>query len=132
MRTAVVGLAGLVGLALGGCAEAPETDPAAQATMIGLTERQILACMGRPAHVARPAEATAIWTYSGAVTTTGSPPWAVGTNFNLLQGAPPCEVRIVTTNARVSAVTYATMDGRALPVGRQCAFPVAACAARAP
>jgi hypothetical protein len=124
-----IGAAALA-LALGGCAEAPETDPLAQKTMIGLSERAVLACMGgAPMRVARPAEATEIWTYPSGVTTTGSPPWSVGTNFSLIAPEASCDVRIVMTNRRVSQVAYLIPDGRALPSGRQCSFPVWTCAA---
>ncbi len=125
-----IGAAGLAALAIAGCAEAPETDPLAQHAMIGLNERTILACMGGPpAWVTRPAQATEIWTYRNGVTTTDSPPWSLGTNFSLLQHDAPCDVRIVMTNGRVSQVAYARPDGRALPSGRQCSFPVWTCAA---
>ena len=127
---ALVRLGALAALALGGCAEAPQTDPIAQARMIGLSERAVLACMGPPARVTKPAQATEIWSYRSGVTTTDSPPWAVGTNFSLLLAPDaPCDVRIVMTDARVSQVAYALPDGRALPTGRQCSFPVWTCAA---
>jgi hypothetical protein len=129
-RDAAAGLAALAVLAMGGCAEAPETDPIAQRTMIGLSQRTILACMGgAPARVTRPAQATEIWTYRTGVTTTDSPPWSVGANFGLLAGDTPCDVRIVMTNRRVSQVAYALPDGRAPPSGRQCSFPIWTCAA---
>jgi hypothetical protein len=122
--------AGALALMLCGCAEAPETDPLAQTTMIGLSEREVLACMGgQPSRVTRPAQATEIWTYRSGVTTTDSPPWSVGTNFSLLQPDAACDVRIVMTNRHVSQVAYAMPDGRALPSGRQCSFPVWSCAA---
>ena len=129
MKERVAIAAGALAIALAGCAEAPETDPLAQKTMIGLSERDALACMGRPSRVTRPAEATEIWTYPGGVTTTDSPPWSVGTNFSLLQPDAPCDVRIVMTNRHVSEVAYDMPDGRALPSGRQCSFPVWSCAA---
>ena len=116
-------------LALGGCAEAPETDPLAQKTMISLSERAVLACMGAPSRITRPGEATEIWTYRTGVTTTDSPPWSVGTNFSLLAPDAPCDVRIVMTNRRVSQIAYLMPGGRALPSGRQCSFPVWTCAA---
>lgn len=97
--------------------------------MIGLSERTVLACMGPPVRRTAPAQATEIWTYRTGVTTTDSPPWAVGTNFSLLAPDAPCDVRIVMTNAHVSQIAYATPDGRALPSGRQCSFPVWTCAA---
>ena len=123
------GVIGLVALALAGCTEAPQTDPIAQMSMIGLSERTILACMGLPARRSAVAQATEIWTYRSGITTTDSPPWSVGTNFSLLARDAPCDVRIVMTNARVSQIAYAMPDGRALPSGRQCSFPVWACAA---
>ena len=126
----IVGTAALAALALSACAEAPETDATAQRTMIGLSGRDVLACMGgRPARVTKPAEATEIWTWRLGVTTTDSPPWSVGTNFSRLARDAPCNVRLVMTNGRVSQVAYALDDGRALPSGRQCSFPVWTCAA---
>lgn len=121
--------AAALALMLCGCAEAPETDPLAQKTMIGLSEREVLACMGGPSRVTRPAEATEIWTYPSGVTTTDSPPWSVGTNFSLLAPDAPCDVRIVMTNRQVSQVAYDMPGGVALPSGRQCSFPVWTCAA---
>ncbi len=123
------GAIGGAALALAACAEAPQTDPIAQTAMIGLSERTVLACMGPPLRRAAPAQATEIWTYRTGVTTTDSPPWAVGTNFSLLAPDATCDVRIVMTNAHVSQVAYAMPGGRALPSGRQCSFPVWTCAA---
>ena len=123
------GAIGLAAFALAGCAAAPETDPVAQATMIGLSKRDILACMGPPPWRTAPAQATEIWTYQTGVTTTDSPPWSVGTNFSLLATATPCDVRIVMTNAHVSQIAYVLPDGRALPSGRQCSFAAPTCAA---
>lgn len=129
-RLGNAGAALFASLALSACAQAPETDPTAQRTMIGLSGRGLLACMGgRPASVTQPAEATEIWTFRAGLTRTDGPPASVGTNFDLLSPAAPCDVRVVMTNGRVSQVAYAMPDGRALPSGRQCSFPVAACAA---
>ncbi|RBP02830.1 hypothetical protein DFR50_14929 [Roseiarcus fermentans] len=120
----------LAALALPACTEAPQTDPTAQQSMIGLSGREVLACMGgRPSQVTRPAEGTEIWSWPLGVTTTDSPPWSVGTNFSLIARDAPCEVRLVMTNGRVSQVAYRLPDGRALPSGRQCSFPVWTCAA---
>jgi hypothetical protein len=120
---------GLAAFALAACGEAPQTDPIAQGTMIGLSERTVLACMGPPLRRTAAAQATEIWTYRTGVTTTDSPPWAVGTNFSLLAPDAPCDVRIVITNTHVSQIAYAMPDGRAPPSGRQCSFPVWTCAA---
>jgi hypothetical protein len=126
-----MGLGALVALAVSGCAEAPEADQIAQATMIGLPARAALACMGRPVQRTAPAEATEIWTYRSGVTTTSSPPWGPGLDFGALRLASPCDVRIVMTNAHVSQVFYTLPDGRALPSGQQCAFAAGPCAALA-
>jgi hypothetical protein len=124
----MAGFGALAALFLSGCAEAPETDPLAQATMIGLSKRDILACMGPPLWRTASAQATEIWTYRTGLTTTDSPPWSVGANFSALTPPAPCDVRIVMTNAHVSRIAYALPDGLALPSGRQCSFPVSSCA----
>jgi hypothetical protein len=36
-------------------------------------------------------------------------------------------VVLVMTNARVSEVGYAAVDGQPLPLGQECLFPVEAC-----
>ena len=118
--------------ALAGCASAPESDQVAQSAMIGLSEREALACMGRPAQRTAPAEATEIWTYRGGLTASSSPPWGFGADFSALTLAAPCDVRLVMTNRRVSAVAYALPDGRSLPSGKLCAFAVAPCARLGP
>jgi hypothetical protein len=120
----------LVVLTLAACADKPEVDQVAQTAMIGLSTRDILACLGEPVRRRAVAQATEIWTYPVGYTTTAAPPWAPGLNFNL--SAPPvsCDVKLVMTNARVSQVAYTLPDGSALPSGRQCAFAVQACALR--
>ena len=120
----------LAALALLGCAEVPDIDPIAQQTMIGLSQRDILACMGEPASRRTFAEGTQIWTYPIGGTTTHTPPWAYGLNFSALGPPSPCDVRIVMTKARVSQVGYVLPDGRMLPSGRQCTFAVYSCARR--
>jgi hypothetical protein len=127
---AAVRLVPLLALALAACAERPEVDQIAQADMIGLSKRDILACMGEPGRRHAPAQGTEIWSYAVGTTTTDSPPWAAGLNFSALPPPAPCDVRIVMTNAHVSQVGYQTPDGRALPSGRQCTFAVEACARR--
>jgi hypothetical protein len=127
---AAIRLAPLLVLTLSACAERPEVDQIAQEDMIGLSKRDILACMGEPVRRRALGEGTDIWTYGGGTTTTSSPPWAVGLNFSALGPPADCDVRIVMTNARVSQVAYLMPDGRALPSGRQCAFAVQACARR--
>ncbi|MBV8105758.1 MAG: hypothetical protein JO223_14255 [Hyphomicrobiales bacterium] len=127
---AAIRLAPLLALTMSACAERPEVDQIAQQDVIGLSKRDIVACMGEPITRRALGEGTEIWTYAGGMTTTLSPPWAVGLNFSALGPQDACDVRIVMTNARVNEVTYRMPDGRALPSGRQCAFAVQACARR--
>ena len=98
--------------------------------MIGLSKRDILACMGAPAQRHALGEGTEIFTYAVGHTTTDSPPWTAGLNFSLSAKPAPCDVQVVMTNAHVSQVSYLMPDGQALPSGRQCAFAVQACARR--
>jgi hypothetical protein len=112
------------------CAERPEVDQIAQQSMIGLTKRDILACMGEPTRRGALDDGTEIWTYAIGVTTTDSPPWARGLNFSALAPSAPCDVRLVMTNARVSQVGYLMPDGWGLPSGQQCSFAVQECARR--
>ena len=123
---AMVGVLAVASLA--GCADWPDSDQIAQHSMIGLSKKKILACMGRP--VRRDVVgSTQIWTYpTGAMRTNGAP-WAIGLNL----GAPPfgpsgsCDVKLVFTNARVTQVTYTAPGGGDLPLGQQCVFAVEAC-----
>ena len=127
---AAIRLLPLAALALGACADRPELDQVAQTAMIGLSTRDIHACLGEPVHRRAVAQATEIWTYPIGVTTTDTPPWGAGLNLAASQMSLPCDVRLVMTNAHVSQVAYALPDGSALPSARQCGFAVQACAAR--
>jgi len=116
-------------LALAGCeAGRPEVDQIAQQSMIGLSKKKILACMGAPAKRVT-IGTTEIWTYPSGTLQTEGPQWAIGLNL----GAPPfgprgiCNVKVVMTNAKVSQVAYSDADGGDLPLGQQCIFPVEAC-----
>jgi hypothetical protein len=120
----------IAALALGGCESQPlEVNQVAQQSMIGLSKREVLACLGPPAHRAPAGQATEIWTYVGGQMRGYGPQWAIPLNTNLLPFTPPgsCDVVMVMTNARVSEVGYAAIDGTALPLGRECLFPVEAC-----
>jgi hypothetical protein len=50
-------------------------------------------------------------------------------NTNLAPFAPggACAVKLVMTNAKVSLIGYAALDGGALPLGQTCLFPVEQC-----
>jgi hypothetical protein len=117
-------------LALGGCQGQPlEVNQVAQQSMIGLSKRDILACLGQPAARAAAGQGTEIWTYVGGQMRGYGPQWAIGLNTNLFPFSRPgnCDVVLVMTNARVSQVGYAAIDGSALALGQECLFPVEAC-----
>ena len=120
----------IAALMLGGC-QPLEVDQVAQQSMIGLTERDILACLwragrnrapGRPGDrnldLCRRANAR-LWTAMG------DPPQHQ--SACPLGGTGTCDVMLVMTNARVSQVGYAGVDGQALPLGQECLFSVEAC-----
>ena len=123
---ATVGL--IAGLTLSGC-QPLETDQVAQQSMIGLSKRHILACLGEPARRAWAGQATEIWTYPGEQMRGYGPQWAIGLNTNLIPFAPggSCDVVLVMTKARVSQAGYTAVDGGGLPLGRECVFSVESC-----
>jgi hypothetical protein len=97
--------------------------------MIGLSKRDILACMGQPAQRVPAGQGTEIWTYTGGQMRGYGPQWAIGLNTNLVPFTLPgnCDVVVVMTSARVSQVGYAAVDGARLPLGQECLFPVESC-----
>jgi hypothetical protein len=115
-------------LMLGGC-QPLEVDQVAQQSMIGLTARDIRACLGPPRNRAPAGQATEIWTYSIGRMRGYGPQWAILLNTNLppFGGTGTCDVTLVMTNGRVSQVGYAGADGQPLPLGQECLFPVEAC-----
>jgi hypothetical protein len=119
---------GLAAALLGGC-QPLEVDQAAQQSMIGLSKRDILACLGEPAQRAKAGDRTEIWTYVGGRMRGYGPQWAIGLNTNLIPFASGgrCDVVMVMTNARVSEVGYTAVDGLSLPLGQECLFPVERC-----
>jgi hypothetical protein len=124
---AVTGMLALL-LALTACERRPEVDQVAQQSMIGLSAKKILACMGDPARRDVVAS-TQIWTYPTGHMETGGAIWAVGLNL----GAPPlgpvgpCDVKLVFTKGKVTQVTYATPANGDLPLGQLCIFAVENC-----
>jgi hypothetical protein len=113
--------------------EAAEVDQIAQSRMIGLSAKQIRACMGAPANKLV-VGSTQIWTYShGSVWVEGGP-FSPGVNglASLLDNDRLCNVNVVLTNAAVSQINYTAPDGGPLRLGEQCIFPVRDCTERAP
>ena len=97
--------------------------------MIGLSKRDILACMGQPAQRVPAGQGTEIWTYVGGQMRGYGPQWAIGVNTNLFPftSGGSCDVVMVMTNARVSEVGYTAVDRAGLPLGQECLFPVERC-----
>ncbi len=128
MSKSVATLGFFAALMLGGC-QPLEVDQVAQQSMIGLTARDIRACLGPPRNRAPAGQATEIWTYAGGRMRGYGPQWAILLNTNLppFGGIGTCDVTLVMTNGRVSQVGYAGADGQALPLGQECLFPVEAC-----
>ena len=115
-------------LALSGC-QPLEVDQVAQQSMIGLSKRDILACMGQPAQRVPSGQATEIWTYVGGQMRGYGPQWAIGLNTNVVPFTPggSCDVVLVMTNGHVSQVGYTAVDGGKFPLGRECIFSVESC-----
>ena len=125
-------LAAAAALALAACdEERPSTDQIAQRAMIGLSARDLSACLGEPARRRGVDHGIALWTYAGQLHGDG-PGWAIGRNLNVAPFAPggACAVRIALTNGRVSEVAYRQLDGRPLPLGQHCDFDALACVKR--
>ena len=119
---------GLAAVLLGGC-QPLEVDQVAQQSMIGLSKRDILACMGRPAQRAPAGQGTEIWTYVGGRMRGYGPQWALLLNTNVapFTAGGSCDVVLVMTNGLVSQVGYTAVEGMSLPLGQECLFPVEAC-----
>jgi hypothetical protein len=114
---------------------AAEVDQIAQQKMIGLAKKKILVCLGAPAKRVR-IGATDIWTYPIGEAPFETPFFSPALSMGSVPPSSPsgasCNVNIVLTNGAVSQVVYHGADGGPLPLGRQCLFPVAACAEPAP
>jgi hypothetical protein len=128
LRKSVSAVGLVVVVALSGC-QPLEVDQVAQQSMIGLSKRDILACMGRPAQRVPSGQATEIWTYVGGQMRGYGPQWAIGLNTNLIPFSPggSCDVVLTMTNGRVSQVGYTAVDGGSFPLGQECAFSVESC-----
>jgi hypothetical protein len=118
----------ITALTLSGC-QPLEVDQVAQQSMIGLSKRNILACLGQPAQRVPSGQATEIWTYTGGPMRGYGPQWAIGLNTNLVPFAPggSCDVVLVMTNSHVSEIGYTAVDGSKFPLGQECVFSVERC-----
>jgi hypothetical protein len=109
-------------IALGGWASGPDVDQIAQSRMIGLSGREIRACMGEPVR-RRSIGATTIWSFAdGMVRIEGEGIATFGYRRHTA-----CNVKIVLTKGRVSQVEYTGPDGDPLDLGERCDFDVQRC-----
>jgi hypothetical protein len=103
----------------------PEVDQVAQAKMIGLSKKNIRACMGDPAS-RKAIGSTEIWSYDSGTTEIEGSGFAT---FGYPRH-PRCRVNIVMTNGVVSQINYAGLAGDSQDLGERCSFAVAPCAGR--
>jgi hypothetical protein len=116
-------------LALAACDDRkPEVDQIAQRSMIGLSRKHVLACLGKPA-LRKPVGTEEIWTYPIGEMRTEGGLLALGLNDSVspFPASRPCRVDIVIDRYGVSQVRYAAPDGGALPLGQRCLFDVGKC-----
>jgi outer membrane protein assembly factor BamE (lipoprotein component of BamABCDE complex) len=122
-----------------GCAvmRAKEANEA-QATMVGMTKEQILACMGVPA--AKAVEgATEVWSYnsgngqtvgfgSSSASVYGGRGYASGYGFSsMVTQQRFCTVNVTMLNGRVDRINYVGPTGGLITQGEQCAFAIDNC-----
>jgi len=96
--------------------------------MIGLTQEQVLACMGPPASKAKEGT-TEVWSYAsgdGGVDTMSSSGqgWASGAKT---QAQPYCTVNIAMAAGRVSKMSYVGPGGEPISPSAQCAYALQSC-----
>jgi outer membrane protein assembly factor BamE (lipoprotein component of BamABCDE complex) len=127
------------GLFVAGCAvmRAKEASEA-QATMVGMSKEQILACMGVPA--AKAVEgSTEVWSYnsgngqtvgfgSSSASVSGGRGYASGYGFSsMVTQQRFCTVNVTMLNGRVDRINYVGPTGGLITQGEQCAFAIENC-----
>jgi hypothetical protein len=118
-------------LALLGCEARPEVDQIAQSSLIGLSKKKILACLGTP--VKRlPIGLEEIWTFPIGEMRADAPPWALGPNLQVSPFGPirRCDVKVVIDKFGVSQIYHSANDGGDMPLGQQCIFAAEMCVGR--
>jgi hypothetical protein len=88
----------------------------AQGKMIGMSEEQVLSCMGPPVSKAGVDE-TEVWSYGARNGVAG-------------RSSRSCAVKITMTDDRVSAINYIDPTGGPISPNEQCAHTVSNCLAR--
>jgi len=87
--------------------------------MVGLSEEQVLTCMGPPASKASEGQ-TEVWSYnSGDGTTVASGSVSYG-NFSGVSSRRFCQINVVMSGGAVSAVNYQGPTGGLITAGEQC------------
>jgi hypothetical protein len=118
--------------ALSACGfERPEIDQIAQTSLIGLSKKKVLACLGPTSRRVR-VGTEEIWSFPiGELRTEGSF-LALGLNeyATPFGSSGRCSVNIVIDRYGVSQVNYSLADGGDLPIGQQCIYSVRACVER--
>lgn len=137
MRTILI--VATCGALVAGCAvmRAKEAEQA-QATMVGMSKEQILACMGPPA--ARAAEGTTeVWSYNSgngqtvgfgtsSASVYGGRGYASGFGASsLVTERRFCTVNVTMMNGRVDRINYVGPTGGLITQGEQCAFAIENC-----
>tara|TARA_R110000803_G_scaffold134509_3_gene201600 strand:+ start:95 stop:517 length:423 start_codon:yes stop_codon:yes gene_type:complete len=105
----------------------------AKSQMIGMTEEQILACMGPPGRKAAAGETT-VWSYSsGGDSNSTSSGNASVYNNNIFGSSSTnttfrsCKINVVMKNNLVERIDYSGRTGGLFTKGEQCAFAVENC-----
>jgi len=120
-------LALLACLSLAACeAQRARLAADAQASMVGRTKEQVLACMGPPAGKATEGAAET-WSYlsgDGSMDTMQS---SGGGWISGVKSQPSCTINFTIVGGRVSKVSYARPNGEPLAPNQQCAFALEDC-----
>jgi hypothetical protein len=128
MRAYGVGVL-VAGLVLGACGmQQARVASDAPTLMVGLTQEQVLSCMGQPASKAKEGT-TEVWSYpsgDGAVDTMSSSGqgWASGTKPN---SQAYCTINIAMAAGRVSKMSYVGPGGEPISSSSQCAYALQSC-----
>ena len=107
-----------------------ETAKQAQASMVGMSKEQVLACMGAPSQRAAEGE-TEVWGYaSGDGELTVALTGTANGNFGSAIGVSSerfCKIDVVMRAGLVSTVNYSGPTGGLLTKGSQCGYAVEHC-----
>jgi hypothetical protein len=128
MRAYGVGVL-VAGLVLGACGmQQARVAGDAPTLMVGLTQEQVLSCMGPPASKAKEGT-TEVWSYPSGdgrrdTMSSSGQGWSSGAN------APDqayCTVNIAMAAGRVSKMSYTGPSGEPISSSSQCAFALQSC-----